>query len=336
MVASLSAVRCGALYYRNLEIDKTIALKASKDDFDSMMSIFPAEIHELKWWINNLDGSFGHTTKPPIDLVIHSDASLIGRGAALGSQKTGGNLSADESTSHINVLKLKAVLFALKSFATQIVKKHVKLMIDNGAAVYKINNMGSSHTAAGNPEVVEIWEFCNAKLKRITATHIPRTLNVVADHKSRRSYKHSVWMPNTSLLRHGLSTLAFKPEIDLFTSRLNKQFSKYFSYRPDLTASHVNAFTIPWNSLKFYCFPPFSCILQLLQKITDKAEGVILVPNWRTQAWYPILKRLLIKPPTMLPPSKQMLLLPAVSESGTKNVLCPVRNRNSRAIPICS
>ena len=69
MVASLSAVRCGALYYRNLEIDKTIALKASKDDFDSMMSISPAEIHELKWWIN-LDGSFGHT-KPPIDLVIH-------------------------------------------------------------------------------------------------------------------------------------------------------------------------------------------------------------------------------------------------------------------------
>ena len=59
-----------------------------------MMSISLAGKHELNWWLNNLDGSFGHI-KSTVDLVIHSDASLIGWGAALGSQKTGGNWSAD-------------------------------------------------------------------------------------------------------------------------------------------------------------------------------------------------------------------------------------------------
>ena len=113
------------------------------------MTISHAGKHEVTWWLNNLDGSFGHI-KPPVDLVIHSDASLIGWGAALGPQKTGGNSSADESKSHINVLELKAALFGLKSIAFQIVKKHVKLMIDNSAAVYMINNMGSSHTATSN------------------------------------------------------------------------------------------------------------------------------------------------------------------------------------------
>ena len=104
------------------------------------------------WW-----KFWSHTaTKPPTDLVIHYDASLIGWSAASGLQKTGGNWSADESKSHINVLKLKAALFTLKSFATQIVKKHVKLMIDNSATVYMINNMGSSHTVTGNSVVVEI------------------------------------------------------------------------------------------------------------------------------------------------------------------------------------
>ena len=151
-------------------------------------------------------------------------------------------------------------------------------------------------------------------------------------------------MLNPSLLRHGLSTLALKLEIDLFASKLNKQFSKYCSYTPNPSALHVNAFTIPWNSLKFYCFPPFSCILQVLQKIImEKAEGVIVFPNWPTQAWYPILKQLLIKPSTMLPPSKQMLLVPAVPDqlhplhqNLELKISCVWSNRNFRAIPICS
>ena len=107
-------------------------------------------------------------------------------------------------------------------------------MIDNSAAVYMINNMGSSHIVTGNSVVVEIWEFCNAQQTWITAGHIAGTLNVMADHKSCCSYKDSEWMLNPSLSRHGLSTLAFKPEIYLFASRLNRQFLKCRSYRPEV------------------------------------------------------------------------------------------------------
>ena len=41
------------------------------------MSISASGQQELKWWLANIDTSFGYITKPPIDLVIYTDASLM-------------------------------------------------------------------------------------------------------------------------------------------------------------------------------------------------------------------------------------------------------------------
>ncbi len=76
-----------------------------------------------------------------------------------------------------------------------------------------------------------------------------------------------------------------EPEIDLFASRINKQVEKFVSYQPDPDALAVNAFSLDWNKIKFYAFPPFSCVGKMLNKIyTDKAHGIIIVPNWPSQS----------------------------------------------------
>ena len=80
------------------------------------MSISASGQKELSWWLANINTSFGYISKPPIDLVTYTDASLIGWGAALASQ----------TNTHINNLELKAVLFALKCFVNDIETKHVK------------------------------------------------------------------------------------------------------------------------------------------------------------------------------------------------------------------
>ena len=157
-------------------------------------------------------------------MVIYTDAPLIGWGAALASHKTGGNWSASETNTHIDNLELKAVLFALKCFVNDIETKHVKVMIDNSAAVYMINNMGSSHSELGNSIVLDIWEFCISKHTWITAGHVPGVENVVADRDSWKAYRDSEWMLNYKELQNCLSQLDFKPDIDLFASRLNAQF----------------------------------------------------------------------------------------------------------------
>ena len=103
-VSCLPAVRHG---YRQLDKNKTTALKSNKGNFDSIMSISASGQQGLKWWLPNVDTSFGYIRKPPIDLVVYSNASLIGWGAALASQKTGGTWSASETNTHINNLELK-------------------------------------------------------------------------------------------------------------------------------------------------------------------------------------------------------------------------------------
>ena len=112
-------------------------------------------------------------------------------------------------------------------------------------------------------------------------------------------------------MQNGNSTLKFYPEIDLFASRLNTQLSKYYSYHPDPGALGTDAFTFSWKDLKFYCFPPFSCVSQVLQKIiADKAKGIIITPDWPTQPFYSKLQKMLLTDPVKINRGIRNLLMP--------------------------
>ena len=76
----------------------------------------------------------------------------------------------------------------------------------------------------------------------------------------RRGETKLEWKLNEAVFGDIVEKLHFQPVIDLFASRLNKQLSKFVSYRPDPEALHINAFSLDWGDLEFYCFPPFSCI----------------------------------------------------------------------------
>ena len=58
---------------------------------------------------------------------------------------------------------------------------------------------------------------------------------------------------------------------DLFATKLNRQITKFVSWRPDPDpdALHIDVFTLNWHSLYFYAFPPFSVLWE------DTSEGGI-------------------------------------------------------------
>ena len=119
-------------------------------------------------------------------------------------------------------------------------------------------------------------------------------------------------MLNPTYLATALRKLQISPKIDLFASRLNKQFDIYVSYKRDPYAKHIDAFAISWTNENFYCFPPFSCILKSIRKILqDKAKGILVVPDWPTQSWYPQLLQILVQPPQRLLPKADLLILPS-------------------------
>ena len=67
-----------------------------------------------------------------------------------------------------------------------------------------------------------------------------------------------------------------------------------------------------WTNLKFYAFPPFSCISRCLQKINlEKATGIIMVPRWTTQPFYSVLLRMLVRDPIVIKKNRNNLVMPA-------------------------
>jgi hypothetical protein len=118
-------------------------------------------------------------------------------------------------------------------------------------------------------------------------------------------------MLDKNTLTHALSKLKFKPDIDLFASRLNKQFALYAAYKPDPEAVAVHAFTMSWTPLKLYAFPLFSVIPLVLNKICiEKAQGIVVIPDWPTQSWYPKAVQMMVQTPMLLKARKDLLHLP--------------------------
>ena len=167
--------------------------------------------------------------------------------------------------------------------------------------------MGGSKSRACNNIAQKIWQFALERNNYLSSAHLP------ADRESRVFNDRTEWMLHQDVFQK-LSLLWGPFELDLFASRLNKQVCTHVSWKPDPGATAVDAFSIVWDRKPFYAFPPFP--LRCLQKITaDKAEGVIIVPMWPTQTYYPRLMSMLIQLPRLLPRKENLLRLPHSEKS---------------------
>ena len=287
-MSSFPGVMHGPLHYRILERDKMLALQTTCWDFDKHMSLSPEAKSELSWWINNIVGAHNLLTREAPTITLTTDASKLGWGAVLGTQSTGGLWSSTESQNHINYLELLVVFLGLKTFCSSKHDCHIRLMIDNTAAVAVINHTGTSHSDPLNRLTKEIWSWCITRNIWLSAAHIAGKCNIQADLKSRHSVTETELMLNSTLLSNALSELDFTPEIDLFASRLNAQFPRYVAYRPDPGAKGSGRLHDRLVCTKILRFPAFqyNCsIIAVMKKIKeDKATGVCILPHWPTQA----------------------------------------------------
>jgi hypothetical protein len=290
-------------------MDKTEALKLNKGNFDKHMKLSKTACDELHWWINSANSLFKPVVLSQPEVTLFTDASSLGWGGVLDKVNIGGRWTPSEANHHINYLEMLAVFFALKAFQTQLCGKHVCIRIDNMTAVSDIGKMGTSHSRKRNNLTREIWNWCIKHGIFITTAHIPGAENVAADAESRKVRDQIEWALDPDTFKQGTLRLGVQPVIDLFASRLNYKLKPFVAYQPDPEA--VNAFTISWKPYLFYAFPPFSIITLVLQKIREEqSTGLLVVPNWPTQPWWPYLMRMVIQNPVVLPKTKRMLVLP--------------------------
>ena len=200
-----------------------------------------------------------------------------------------------------------AAFFALKSFASSLEHCEILLRLDNSTAISYVNKMGGTHVRGLNEIARKIWEWCAQKNILLYASYIPSKENIEADRESRVTNIDTEWELNERVFKD-IVRIFGKPETDLFASRKNHKCNLYTAWFRDPGTQLIDAFTKNWSNWFFYAFPPFALILKTLKKIvTDKGRGIIVVPLWPAQPWYPLFLSMLTENPMTIEPSENLL-----------------------------
>ena len=266
MSATSQVIPSAPLFYRSLQIDLKAALRASDQDYETLLVLSPESRDELIWWDSQMikwNECTVLTTEP--DLTIESDTSKQGWGASCQGNNTGEPWSAEEMPQHINCLELLAANLALKSFAKGKIWIYVLLKIDNTTVVAYINNQGGTVSKELIALTKNIWMWCLERRIHIQAKHLPGAMNTKADLESRAQKDRSDWkLDHQTFLR--INAIYRSLGVDLFASRLTNQCPRYFTWRPDQYAEATDAFLQDWSSIKRYANPLWNLITRDLRK----------------------------------------------------------------------
>ena len=292
LMASFPVVEYGRLFYRQLEMLKTQTLR-NAFNYDNQILLTQEARAELRWWtVEGIYSSRPLVRENPC-MLIWTDTSSFAWGAEMNGEVSHGMWSEKEKDLHINVLELQAALLGIQSLCHKLRHCHLRIELDNTTAVAYINNMGGTHPVACNAITKTLLLWCKARGIWLSACHIPGKDNTVADSYSRKQSIHTEWSLNVNVFSH-LCEIYGTPSIDLFAARTNNQ--------------------LPWDEY-VYIFPPFNLIPRVLKKLREDRtkKALIVVPEWKTQTWFPKLKSLMTGQPFHLKASKTLLGLPSDS-----------------------
>ncbi|XP_066262382.1 uncharacterized protein [Euwallacea similis] len=291
LISVCPALTCGFLYTKLFERAKFLPLREARGQYNNVINISADLQSDFNWWAENLPKAIRSIKVDFFKIEIFSDASLTKWGLFCNGIKSYGFWSDFESKLHINYLELLVFLFGLRCFVRDPYNCNILCRVDNTTAFVYVNRMGSIQHSNLNELAPVIGQFCEARNIVIFASYIKSFCNIVADQESRQLNIDTEWELSDGAFQKIIYKYG-RPEIDIFASRLSRKY----------------AFTINWNNMFFYCFPPFSVILKVLQKIINEhARGIVVVPFWPSQPWYPVFTSLLEDHPTMIDPDKNFL-----------------------------
>ena len=163
-----------------------------------------------------MEGFYTPVTRSKPTITVTSDASKKGWGAECNGVVTGGLWTMEESKLHINLLELKAALFALKTFCKNTKGCSIMIRSDNSTTVAHINHKGSVKTEA-HKMIRELWLWCLHNDNFVVATFLPGAENDQADFQSRVDRHQIEWKLDKSVFDEIMLTFGIC-DTDLFAS----------------------------------------------------------------------------------------------------------------------
>ena len=227
----------------------------------------------LDWWQNPANVMRGADLHPKDrSIQLFTDASNEGWGAHLNQTSTKDLWSDREKRLHIDVLELKAVSLALRSFKDQCQNQTVLVATDNSTVIAYINKQGGTHSA----------EMCAVEDHDMVPS-LPD--NIGSQTHSRVTAKFQIQSTEWSLHPQVFHQICEKwfTHVDLFATHLNHKLPLYVSPVPDPNAWDIDALNINWTGLTAYAYPPTALLHRVIQKIRQCHCLIIVIAPGSSQ-----------------------------------------------------
>lgn len=148
--------------------------------------------------------------------------------------------------------------------------------MDNTPAVAYVNRLVGTHSLVLSNLALALWEWALRQGLFLSAEHLSGSVNIAEDWQSRNFHDSSNWKLCPEVFRT-LMLIRGPCAKDLFADRLNAQFSKFFSWRPDPAAPATDALQQDSSNERDYAFPPFCLIMRSLAKLRELGVSVALL-----------------------------------------------------------
>ena len=135
---------------------------------------------------------------------------------------------------------------------------------------------------------IEIFTFCTENGISLEIEWLPRTLNQKADYFS-KIVDCDDWVLSVKLFNM-LNRIWSPFTTDWFVSEHNAKIGRYDSQFWSTTCKGIDAFTENWGDGNGLFVPPINLIPRVLMHMSVcKGYGVLVVPLWRSNSFWPML-----------------------------------------------
>jgi ribonuclease HI len=303
-------IRLGQLHRRPVQRFLRQEWKQESQNWEDWIPANQEVKSHLMWWLDRNNTQVGVPLIPFLpSLTMHTDASLVGYGVAIGDYTLSGMWTPEESSMHSNNREMLAVIRGFQHFKDFVSHKQVLICSDNTTTVSTINRQGGTRSWALTNLAWELWDLVDSVQCQIWARFIPGRLNAQADWLSRGQQTiPTEWSLSDSVLQEVWKVWGV-PRVDLFATHLNHKLPRFVSPFPHKEAWKVNAFSFQWGGDLLYAFPPWVIMQEVLQKLwDDQGEMILVAPTWSTRPWFPMLIQMSVKDPILLPLKRDLLI----------------------------
>ncbi|KAK3087671.1 hypothetical protein FSP39_008985 [Pinctada imbricata] len=266
----------------------------SRSSWKSKVILTKDVIDEVQFWLDKIVTLNGRSLKThrtsEYTNVVFSDASDMGFGAYIeninGTEVTG-IWSEQESEQSSTWRELMAVSRSIDMLSDHLTSQCVKWCVDNKNVTH-ILEVGSRKPVLQNI-ALDILAKCRHFDIHLVPFWISRTQNIRADNLS-KCCDSDDWSIKADIFAH-IDYVWGPHTVDRFASDYNTKCIRFNSRWWCRNTEGVNAFSQNWQGENNWFVPPPKLVNKVINKMkTDHAEGTLVIPNWRSAPYWPLLQ----------------------------------------------